>query len=336
MDSEANLVDQLQGSVVVATMNRPDQLRRCLQHISRQTRTPAEVIVVDSSSSSDSRDVVRAEFPGVLYRTGSTGSRTWSESRQLAMSAVTADVVAFLDDDANARPDWLAEHLRRYGDPSVGGVGGRVSTGTPGEEKEGIESIGRLLPDGRLTGNFGADPGSDVDVDHLPGANMSCRVEALAAVGGIHGRYAGTWPWEGSDTSLRISRAGYRVVFAPTALVERLVDPNTSEQPVDHHSFHAQRNHVLLLVRVFGWRHLLLRRYLITAARETAAELLRSGRSIRGLKSSGPGKVSRSVVVGCGRAAEIPAGLLTGLALAGHERREDLRLDRRTKHRATS
>src|SRR5439155_542168 len=46
------------------------------------------------------------------------------------------DVIAFLDDDAVAEPDWLETMLRAYGDGSVMAVGGRIeplwAAGRPG------------------------------------------------------------------------------------------------------------------------------------------------------------------------------------------------------------
>ena len=42
------------------------------------------------------------------------------------MRVARGDVVAFLDDDAEADPGWLEELLAQYDDPHVAGAGGRA------------------------------------------------------------------------------------------------------------------------------------------------------------------------------------------------------------------
>ena len=47
--------------VVITTYNRPEKLRRCLEHIERQTKHPDEVIIVDDGSHMDYTEV-KARF----------------------------------------------------------------------------------------------------------------------------------------------------------------------------------------------------------------------------------------------------------------------------------
>ena len=64
----------------------------------------------------------------------------------------TGEIVAFLDDDAIATPDWLAHMATAYADPGVVGVGGsdpapagpRATALVPGRVRLG----GGLLPPG--------------------------------------------------------------------------------------------------------------------------------------------------------------------------------------------
>lgn len=52
--------------------------------------------------------------------------RGLSGARNTGVELTSADVVVFLDDDAAARPGWLAGLARHYDDPNVLGVGGRI------------------------------------------------------------------------------------------------------------------------------------------------------------------------------------------------------------------
>ena len=121
----------------------------------------------------------------MLYLHNTHGRGNTPNSRNLALKHATGDILAFLDDDAFVHEGW-AENLREsYEDPAVGGVAGRALNGQPGEASTGLDVIGKFLPDGRLTGNFAADPGRVVEVDHMIGCNMSMRASVVGQLGGF-------------------------------------------------------------------------------------------------------------------------------------------------------
>ncbi|TQM64001.1 glycosyltransferase family 2 protein [Humibacillus xanthopallidus] len=253
--------------VVVATFNRPDNVRICLEHLEKQTLTPDEIVVVDSSPHRLTADVV-ADFPGVRYIRNDAGPGTLATSRAIGVAETRSDIIAFIDDDAYAEPDWLENIVARYADPAVGAVGGRASNGRPGEELEGLDEVGRLLPDGTLTGNFAADTGHDIEVDHVLGANMSVRRTAVDGIGGIVDLFPGTCLREESDIMLRIGRAGWRIVYTPSALVEHVAAPYTRGRRFDvRYTYYGHRNHIVLLSHTFGMGAPILRRYVGTTLR---------------------------------------------------------------------
>ena len=265
----------LSADVVVATFNRPDNVRTCLEHLARQTRRPDDVVVVDSSPHRLTADVV-ADFPGVRYVRNDAGPGTLATSRAIGVEQTRSDIIAFIDDDAYADPEWLANIVARYEDPSVGAVGGRASNGRPGEELEGHDAVGRLLPDGTLSGNFAADTGHDLDVDHVLGANMSVRRAALEQIGGIVDLYPGTCLREESDIMLRLGRAGHRIVYTPSALVEHVAAPYTKGERFDvRYTYYGHRNHVVLLSHAYGMGAPILRRYYGTALRGVGGDVVR-------------------------------------------------------------
>jgi len=256
-------------SVVVITYSRPDYVETCLDHL-RALATPVEqVILVDSSPDRESADLVESRYPEVEYVRSGLARGTMPEARSMGLELATGDIVAFIDDDAFVFPRWRDELVRPYADARVAAVGGRAINGAPGEAVFGLGDIGRLLPNGSLTGNFPAVPGRVIAVDHLIGANMSFRRDALAEIGGIHGYYPGTCVREESDISLRLGAAGYRLVFAPQAVVHHVGAPyRIGGQRFDRrYLFYSQHNHVMLLARVYGFGSPYLRRYLWTALR---------------------------------------------------------------------
>ena len=52
-------------SVIVPSYNRKHQLKRCLESLSRLSRKPDEIIVIDDGSSDDTSEMVRVEYPRI-------------------------------------------------------------------------------------------------------------------------------------------------------------------------------------------------------------------------------------------------------------------------------
>ncbi len=320
-------VGALTTSVVVVTYERPTFVRRCLQQLLCQSVPPTEIIVVDSSASDHTAQLVVEEFPSVRYAVCPAGVGATATARNIGYRLASGDVLAFVDDDAFAEPDWLERLLPFYDDPSVGGVGGRQIRKQPGELDEGREAIGLLRPDGTMTGNFAADPGHPVDVDHLLGANMSFRRTAIDQVGGIRDGYSGTCIREETDISFQVTGAGYRLVYTPDAVVEHVAGPYAKGQRFDvRYAYWAQKNHLILLIRNFGIRAPIVRAFMTSsmhgAVQETSVRLSRSWGRARGGDGTGAIRAAGAAVL---RASVVVAGSLTGLVAGCSEAARDSR-----------
>lgn len=318
-------------TVVIITYARPHYVTECLEHLGHLSTAPSQVIVVDASVDTRTRELIAERFPHVRYLRNDLGRGTMSESRQIGLAAATGDIVAFIDDDAYVDREWLDRLVDVYRDPTVSGVGGRADNGREGEETEGIGSVGRLLPNGDLTGYFAADPGRRIEVDHFLGANQSYRRSALLAMGGIRGNYPGTCLREESDTCLRLKQAGHRLIYAPDVLVRHVAAPyQIGGKRFDRrYLYYSRRNHVMLLVRVFGWRTAYLPRYYRTALRQQRDYVAQVARFIvRGVGDDGERvslarRLSAPVVLT--RSAVEVGGLIAGLWAGWDGRRRDRR-----------
>lgn len=304
---------QLSAAVVVITYNRPDHIRTCLKHIGEQTIQPVQTVVVDSSPDDATYQVVTGEFPDVDYRRNPLGAGHLNASRDLGLRAVSADVVVYLDDDAYAEPDCIEQLLAEYRDSSVGGVGGRVCNGTPGEESAGADQIGVFRPDGTLAGNFAANPGRPIRVDHLLGACMSWRRDMLLACGGIHNEYRGMQRNE-TDIAFRATRAGWQIVYQPSAVVNHVNGPYYKGHRFDlRHTYSANRNHLVLLMLNLGPGDPRIRRYFGVAAREAGHRMITAIRPGPDAQSQHP--AGRRIAGALAHSAAAASGLAVGTAV---------------------
>jgi GT2 family glycosyltransferase len=226
------------------------------------------VIVVDASPNDLTRNVVK-EFPGVMYLRNENGYGHMTMSRNIGLELATGDVIAFIDDDAFAKPGWAVELLRTYSGTNevfgerIGAVGGRALNS--GQFVTGVAEteIGRLKRNGFVVGNFSADLDKPIDVDHIIGCNMSFRREVLRELGGFWEDCTGTELGEETDLCLRVKRLGYRIVFNPKAVVDHVAAPQAKGKRFNaRYGYYGHRNQLVVLTRNFGFFAPIVWRYL--------------------------------------------------------------------------
>jgi len=255
--------------VVVITYLRPEVLRTCLEALSRQTVSPCHTIVVDSSPDERTREVTR-DFSLVDYMWNADGAGNMTNSRNVALRNVDADVIAFLDDDAFAHTRFVEELLISIENSHMDLGCARTLNEIPNEESIGRDEIGVMTDDGILYGHFAADPGRNVEIRHGIGASMWFRREVLADLGGFREDFRGiSGVREDADAFFRAHALGYRAVFVHKAVVTHVGAKQARGRRFDwRYQQWSQRNHMVLLANNLGVFSPISRRYVARSLKD--------------------------------------------------------------------
>lgn len=184
---ERNKVPQMENDISAIicayTEDRWGDLVAAVESVQQQTLPPREIIVVvDHNPGLLKR--AKEHIAGILV-VRNQEEKGLSGARNSGVIVAQGSVIAFLDDDAIAKPNWLENLVVCYADPHVLGVGGRIEPlwfGThpfwfPDEFNWVVGCTYRGLPAKNTT------------VRNVIGANMSVRRHVLITLGGFRASF---------------------------------------------------------------------------------------------------------------------------------------------------
>jgi len=196
-------------TVAVSTWNRAHLVGRAIASVLAQTFRDFELLVVDDGSTDPTAEVVRGFTDPRLRYLRHPENRGISRARNTAIAAARGEWMAFLDDDNEWSPEYLARQLaaaaRRPGSDVL------YCRARWHDHRAGIEGIRiRMVPDGRVLRHV-------VRGWHLLISCTLIRRSVLVELGGLDERLGAS---EDVDLWLRLAR---RAEFAgtPEVLVRR-------------------------------------------------------------------------------------------------------------------
>ncbi|TKX79399.1 glycosyltransferase family 2 protein [Halorubrum sp. SD626R] len=268
-------------STVVCTYKRPDILHRSLKSLATQTLSSSnyEVIVVFDKNDVETAAVIDEHATDIpnLELCHDEG-RGLSYARNIGFNAAEGEYVAFLDDDANAEPEWLETLLHTFEtvSPTPNCVGGPVR---PDFETEVPWWMPSSLP-GLPVCMFGDEARwLSFPDEQIIGANMAYPRQFLIDTGGFQtdlGRKDGTLLSNEEVVLQAAAAAGAGIYYQPDAGVDHFigshrltlrylvsrhywqgisdcrVDPSTATEATDKQRGRSLREGVPRAIRVLG------------------------------------------------------------------------------------
>lgn len=209
-------------SVVVATYNRVNLLKQCLEAVSRQTvsKNEYEVIVINDGSK-DHTDQVIAEFHvahpeiNLIY----VRQKNWGVAcaRNEGIKRARGEIIFFTDDDCVVPKNWietLADGYRRH--PEIAGAGGWYEYPEEVRQNRFIQYLWYIFC---MAYGKGRAPEEIKNTSYLENpagntSNMSYRKSVLDKIGGFDEsiNFVGFVDWE---LKKRVSGLGHPLLYIP-------------------------------------------------------------------------------------------------------------------------
>ncbi|MBK8752538.1 MAG: mycofactocin biosynthesis glycosyltransferase MftF [Candidatus Competibacteraceae bacterium] len=198
-------------TIIVPAHGRAEATRRCVQSLLALDYPPdrREIIVVDDASNPPLA-LALCDLPITLLRQERNIGQ--SAARNLAAAQASGAVLAFIDNDCVAEPDWLKTLLPYLADPAVAIVGGRVIAPPTQGVVAAFEAVRSPLDMGAVA----TEVTPTAAVSYLPTCNLLVRLDALLAQGGFD---ASLRVGEDVDFIWRTLRSGNRAWYIPAGRV---------------------------------------------------------------------------------------------------------------------
>lgn len=210
-------------SVIIATCNRPASLGRLVQSLAVQMRPREHELLIAENGSSERSPLPSLPVPIVHIYDRLPGK---CRVQNRAIKESTGEILVFLDDDLVVAAGYLDEVERFFQEhPEFAAMKGRILAAEDPAARLGSAAVYLDLPI--------VDHGETVIEAHgVIGANMAFRASALEAVGLFDDRLGpgAAGHEEETEMSARLRRNGFRIGYAPRAIVHHEVDPARADR----------------------------------------------------------------------------------------------------------
>ncbi len=221
-------------ALVLVTYNHRDDVSGCLESIYAQTRTPADVIVVDNASQDGTSEFVGSRYPRVVVIRNDRNVGYGAANNQ-GIARTRTPLVAAVNPDVRLDPEWTEEMLLVMGEhPECAAMEGKLLLAEPPGLLNSGGSRLNFLGFGCTTG-YGKEDGAGVRAERVSypsGAAFVVRKEAFLQIGGFDESYF--LYHEDVDLGLRLQVSGWSILYVPRARATHAFRSGLNEEKIQY------------------------------------------------------------------------------------------------------
>jgi hypothetical protein len=280
---------------VIVTWNQRDETLDCLDSLRQATHPNLRLIVIDNGSSDGTASAIRAEYPSAQLLRNETNRGFAAAVNQGTRHALAqgAEFVFWLNNDTIVGREALAALLAETGRERAGIL---IPLITYFDQPQVVWSAGADLNPltlevrGDTRGMLDRGQWHEVlDRQHATACAALIPRSTLEKVGLLDERFF--YYYDDADYSLRVTRAGLRILFVPRARVQHKVARASGGVDTPYHRYWMGRSSAIYFRKhVRGWRWAVVAPYRLASAVRTTARLLLQRKSataaayVRGLR----------------------------------------------------
>ena len=268
-------------SIVIPNWNGKHFLATCLDSLRHQSESNIEVIIVDNASTDGSQAYIKSAFPEVRL-IELAANRGFTGACNIGIDAAESVFIALLNNDTEAEPGWAREILAAFdAQPEAGIVASKMLLF---DQRDRLHTAGDFFTIDGQAGNRGAwelDRGQYERGEYVfsaCGGACAYRRAMLDEIGSLDDDFF--FLLEDIDLAWRAQLAGYRVWYAPSAIVYHNLSATGGGVTA---SYYAGRNAIWLIVKNMPAG--LLRKYWQAILRRQLAIALAACRAWRGAEA---------------------------------------------------
>lgn len=195
-------------SIIIPVKESNENLKECIKHCLGLDYPDYEIIVLPDE---------KEGFAHPKTKVISTGNIGPSEKRDIGIKYAQGEILAFLDDDAFPKKDWLKKAMKNFEEKDVVAVGGPAVT--PESDNLRQKASGQVYSSYLASGpnTYRYIPKRKRQVDDYPSCNFSVRKSIIEKIGGFGSKF---WPGEDTKLCLHITKdLDKKIIYDPEVLI---------------------------------------------------------------------------------------------------------------------
>jgi len=253
-------MNNLTISVVIPTYQRPKYLEMAVVSLLNQSQLPDEILMIsrddDENTNKKAKELIDRYSGMVKIENYHVIEPGFLPPIEKGIEYATSEIVAFLDDDAEAYPEWIYQLITTYKNSTIGGVGGRYENYFNFElveyKKHSISA--KITWYGKFIGNLISEPISNslIDADFFIGGNMSFRRKILneITIDPVLKKNV-SFHWE-IDVCQQVKKLNYTLIYNPNIIVKHHTAPREIEgnRTINYDaSYYTNFNHAYIVFK---------------------------------------------------------------------------------------